>query len=280
MSAPDPSIARESALAAAAHAAAAAGMKGVSAFTMAASGASSSSALPISTQSPMMGAATAAGLTSSTGPAGSTDGMPMYSTSTGGAAASGSRGTSSAGDPSALRLSSYNPWTPQVSACCHHIDSSCPCRSMPRYPHTIAHVTLSRTSHSQHSSHCHSVCRRMRSCVSWLQSMGLQTGQSLPRPSQGATESPAGALGSRMEYTASNSFYSHTLPGADLVTISGHRCHGSISSRRPCFQGVAAQLSSWHGQMLFNKLVCSCMAELTHSHCQDQLHVQHAGHIA
>jgi hypothetical protein len=82
---------------------------------MAASGASSTSALPVPAQSPSHAAAAAAGMTASTAPVGSTDSLPMYSTSTGDiAAASGSRGTSSAGDPSALRLSSYNPWTPQV----------------------------------------------------------------------------------------------------------------------------------------------------------------------
>jgi hypothetical protein len=142
MSVPDPSGARESSGGHAAPAAATAGINPAPTYTMAASGASSSSAVPITVQSPSHAAAAGltatAGLTASTGPVGSTDGLPMYSTSTGDiAAASGSRGTGSAGDPSALRLSSYNPWTPQV---CRYRSSSDVARLVLIRPPFTAHI--------------------------------------------------------------------------------------------------------------------------------------------
>lgn len=144
MSHPDPgSSAREPAGGTGAHAAAAAGFKGGSSFTMAASGASSTSALPVTVQSPSHGAGmtAAAGMTASTGPAGSLESLPMYSTSTGdAAAASGSRGTSSAGDPSALRLSSYNPWTPQVCECVRPVLFARLCVHS-AHPFSISHCT-------------------------------------------------------------------------------------------------------------------------------------------
>lgn len=195
MSYPDPGSARESAGGTGAHAAAAAGFKAGSSFTMAASGASSTSALPVPVHSPSHAAAAAGGLTASTGPAGtaSTDALPMYSTSTGDlAAASGSRGTSSAGDPSALRLSSYNPWTPQV----------CPALPLPAQSQCFRCRSIAFT--SPFAAHaCHIVTAFASTCchAEWVHVMKQSSAHAMPAQCS-SLAAKAGGPKARMPHVA------------------------------------------------------------------------------
>jgi hypothetical protein len=144
-------------------------------------------------------------------------------------------------------------------------------------PHnfTPSNMSLFHACYTSNSSHCHSVCRRMKSCVSWWQSMGLQTGQSLPRPSPAATASPAGAL-----CWQAHASRAHALDcvvcissGAHPVTTAGGWCLGSVSSRQPSFQDTPSWQTWPDAAELF------LHGRLTHSYHQYQLHALHVGYL-